>query len=189
MSEVIDVPPFPLLTWDGYTWAGEVRLPSWAGFHSRRGPYSMVSDAAPSDGTAWLTVDAEAKARPTPEQVAAFRHLLANEAAVAEVVKLALLDYYSGERESNIDSSDLNESDEVPKVKEVAGLRSLVGLGSVHVLSLARDGVACIGFEFGCDWDGEHGAGVMTHRGRVIATGQADCSFVQWMAKRGLDGG
>ena len=70
----------------------------------------------------------------------------------------------------------------------MAGLRPLVGLGSVHVLSLAQDGVACIGFEFGCVWDGEHGAGVMTHRGRVIAVGQADCSFVEWMARRGLDG-
>lgn len=25
----------------------------------------------------------------------------------------------------------------------------------------------------------------MTHRGRVIATGQADCSFVEWIARRG----
>ena len=36
-------------------------------------------------------------------------------------------------------------------------------------------------------WDEEHGAGVMTHRGRVIATGQADCSFVEWIARQGLE--
>jgi hypothetical protein len=188
MAEVIDVPPFPPLTWDDYSWAGEVRLPSWAGFQSRRGPYASVSDKRPSDGTARLTVDAKAKALPTPEQVAAFRHLLDNETAVAEAVKLALLDYYPSEREAYLDAYDLEESDEVPEVADVAGLRSLVGLGSVHVLSLVRDGVACIGFEFGCVWDAEHGAGVMTHRGRVIAVGQADCSFVEWMARRGLDG-
>jgi hypothetical protein len=188
VDKAIDVPPFPPLTWDNYSWAGEVRLPSWAGFQSRRGPYASVNDVRPSDGTARLTVDAEAKARPTPEQVAAFRHLLDNEAAVAEAVKLALLDYYPGEREAYLDAYDLEESDEVPEVMDLAGLRSLVGLGSVHVLSLARDGLACIGFEFGCVWDGEHGAGVMTHRGRVIATGQADCSFVEGMARRGLEG-
>jgi hypothetical protein len=27
----------------------------------------------------------------------------------------------------------------------------------------------------------------MTHLGRVIATGQADCSFVQWIARQGLE--
>jgi len=186
MDDALDIPPFPPLTWDTYSWVGEVRLPSWAGFQSRRGPYASVSDATPSDGTARLTV--EAKARPTSEQVAAFRHLLDNEASVAEAVASALLDYYPGEREAYLDAYDLEESDEVPEVTDVSGLRSLVGLGSVHVLSLASDGVACIGFEFGCVWDSEHGAGVMTHHGRVIATGQADCSFVEWMARRGLEG-
>ena len=188
MAEVLDIPPFPPLTWDTYSWPGEVRLPSWAGFQSRRGAYASVSDDRPSDGTARLTVDVEAKAHPTPEQIFAFQHLLDNEAAVAEAVGRALLDYYPGEREAYLDDYDLEESDEVPEITDVAGLRSLVGLGSVHVLSLASDGVACIGFEFGCAWDGEHGAGVMTHCGRVIAIGQADCSFVEWMARRGLAG-
>jgi hypothetical protein len=187
LDEAIDVPPFPPLTWDGYSWSGEVRLPSWAGFQSRRGPYASVSATGPSDGTARLTVDAEGKALPTPEQTAAFRHLLDSEAAIAEAVGRALLDYYPGEREAYLDAYDLDESDEVPEITERAGLCQLVGLSSVHVLSVARDGVACIGFEFGCVWDAEHGAGVMTHGTRVIATGQADSSFVAWIARRGLD--
>jgi hypothetical protein len=41
--------------------------------------------------------------------------------------------------------------------------------------------------EFGCVWEEEHGAGVMTHIGRVIATGQAHCSFTEWIARQGLD--
>lgn len=187
-ADVIDLPPLPPLTWDGYSWVGEVRLPSWAGFQARRGPYASVSGAGPSDGTARLTVDAEAQGRPTPEQVAAFRHLLDNEAAVAEAVARALLDDYPGERAAYLDAYDLEESDAVPEVTDVAGLRPLVGLASVHVLAVARDGVACVGFEFGCVWDDEHGAGVMTHCGRVIAAGQADCSFMAWVARRGLDG-
>src|SRR5438128_442801 len=39
--------------------------------------------------------------------------------------------------------------------------------------AVGHDGAAHIGFEFGCVWDDEHGAGVRTHRGRAIATGQA----------------
>jgi hypothetical protein len=132
-------------------------------------------------------VDAEGKVRPTSEQAAAFRDLLDNEAVVAEAIGRALLEYYPGEREAHLDDYDLEESEEVPEVTELAGLRPLVGLSCVHVLSVARDGAACIGFEFGCVWDAEHGTGVMTHLGRVIATGQAECSFVAWIAQRGLD--
>jgi hypothetical protein len=73
------------------------------------------------------------------------------------------------------------------EVSEPADLRPLVGLSAVYVLDVFHHGVACVGFEFGCVWDEEHGAGVMTHRGRVIATGQADCSFVEWIAREGLD--
>ena len=187
MAEMIDALPFPPLKWDDAFWVGEIRLASWAGFQTRRGSYGSVSDDRPSDGSARLTVDAEAQGRPTPEQIAAFQQLLDNEAAVAEAVRQALLDNYPGEREAYLDAYDLEESDEVPEITDPAGLRTLVGLSNVHVLSVARDGVACIGFEFGCVWDDEHGAGVMTHRGRVVATGQADCSFMAWVARRGLE--
>jgi hypothetical protein len=55
------------------------------------------------------------------------------------------------------------------------------------VLNVVSDGAACVGFEFGRVWDEEHGAGVMTHLGGMIATGEADCSFVEWIARQGLD--
>jgi hypothetical protein len=187
LTEAIDIPPFPPLTWEGYHWSGEVRLPSWAGFQSRRGRYASVSALGPSDGTAGMTVDGKGKALPTPEQIAAFQYLLHNEAAVAEAVGSALLGYYPRQREAYLDAYDLEESDEVPEVTDLDDLRQLVGLSSVHVLSVAQDGAACIGFEFGCAWDAEHGAGVLTHCTRVIAIGQADCSFVPWIARRGLE--
>jgi hypothetical protein len=191
-DETLNRPPFPPLTWDGYFWTGEVTLPSWAGFQTRRGPYASVSADKPSDGTARLTVtplDDDARTRPTPEQAAAFQHLIANEAAVAAAVGQALVDYYPGEKEAYLDDFDEGEAEELPDVTEPSGLRSLIGLSSVHVLAVARDGAAYIGFEFGCVWDGEHGAGVMTHRGRVVATGQADVSFLAWVARRDTERG
>jgi hypothetical protein len=164
MDEAIEIPPFPLLTWNGYSWVGKVVLPSWAGFQSRSGPYASVSENRPSDGSARLTVEGEEKSRQSPEQVAAFRHLLDNEVVVARAVGVALLNYYPEERAAYLDAYDLQESEEVSKITEVEGLRVLVGLSSVHVLSVAQDGVACSGFEFGCVWDTEHGGGVMTPR-------------------------
>jgi hypothetical protein len=182
-QETLDYPPFPPLKWNHYFWVGEVLLPSWAGFQARRGGYGAVSSRKPSDGTARLSIsplDDKVRTHPTAEQVVAFRHLMENEATVGAAVARALVDYCPGHA---YDGDD----EELLEVNEPADLRPLIGLSAVHVLDVFRDGAACIGFEFGCVWDEEHGAGVMTHLGQVIAAGQADCSFVEWIARDGLD--
>jgi hypothetical protein len=152
-------------------------LPSWAGFGGSIDSY-------------WLAVQAEGKAVPTPEQAAAFRHLLDDEASVTEAVARALLADYPEARAECIDGYDgdsvcIAEVEAIlPEVlTDVTGLRPLVGLCGVHILSVSRGGVAYVGFEFGCEWDTEHGAGVLTHLGRVVASGQADISFAAWAAR------
>jgi hypothetical protein len=185
-DRTLNQPPFPPLKWEQYFWVGEIKLPSWAGFQTRRGGYASVSSDTPSDGTARLSVtpeDDKSRTPPTPEQVAAFRYLIDNEAGVAAAVGRALVEYYPGEKDAYLDAYD-GEVEELPDISEPGELRSRIGLSSVHVLSVAKDGAAYIGFEFGCVWDDEHGAGVMTHVGRVVATGQAAVSFLEWIARR-----
>lgn len=183
-GETIDVPPFPRLTWDEFFWVGEVRLPSWAGFQARRGAYAARSDAAPSDGTARLSVSSldEARTPPTPEQAAALQHLLDYEAAVFAAASAALVEYGA----EHID--DFESDEPPPEVNGVDDLRGLVGLYGVHVLTPSKDGVAYVGLEFGCTWDEEHGAGVMLHRDRVVDVGGADSSFLGWIAERDAAG-
>jgi hypothetical protein len=181
-QDTLDYPPFPPLKWDHYFWVGKIVPPSWAGFQTRRGGYGAVSSRKPSDGTARLSLaplDHKARTHPTAEQVTAFRHLMENEAAVGAAVARALVEYCPGEAYDGDDAELLG-------VSEPADLCPLVGLSTVHVLNVFHDGAACVGFEFGCVWDEEHGAGVMTHLGRVIATGQADFSFEEWIARHGL---
>lgn len=183
-KETVDLPPFPPLRWDGYGWTGEVVLPSWAGFQARRGAYTSVSSDEPSDGAVKLQVgqnDDEELEEPSPEQVAAYRHLIENEAAVADAVGRALVAYYAEQDDARLDA--IEDGNPLPDVSDPAGLRSLVGLGNVHVLPVAYAGVSYVGFEFGCVWDEEHGAGVLTHCGRVVETGQADTSFGQDVAE------
>jgi hypothetical protein len=182
-QKTLNYPPFPPLKWEHFFWVGNVTLPSWAGFQARRGAYGSLSSRKPSDGTARLSIaplDSKARSHPMPEQVAAFQHLLENEATVANAVMGALVDYCPGEAYDGDDEELMN-------VSNPADLRPLIGLSSAHVLNVVHDGMACIGFEFGCVWDEEHGAGVMTHSGRVIAAGQAACSFEEWIARHGLD--
>jgi len=191
-DETLNRPPFPPLKWEQYFWVGEVRLPSWTGFQTRRGGYGSVSSDKPSDGTARLSVtpeDDKNRTHPTAEQVAAFRHLIDNEEAVGAAVGRALVNYYPGEKDAYLDAYDEDEVEELPDISEPGELRSLIGLSSVHVLSVAKYGAAYIGFEFGCVWDDDHGAGVMTHLGRVVATGQADVSFMEWIARQDIEYG
>jgi hypothetical protein len=186
MKKTIDVPPFPPLQWGDYFWSGEVVLPSWAGFQSRRGAYGSVSSRLESDGSARLTVSPEnydAPSPPLPEQVQAFRFLLENERAVANSVLRAIFAEYPALRDSyGYDDEEATEL--MPEMERAEQLQPLIGLSNVHVLNVAKDGIAYIGFEFGCAWDDEHGLGVMTHRDRVIEVGGADTSFLAWIAER-----
>jgi hypothetical protein len=190
--ETLDYPPFPLLRWDDYFWVGEVKLVSWAGYQARRGDYDSINSTEPSDGSTHLSVDTKDgndRGLPTAEQVAGFRHLIENEEAVAAAVGRALVDYFTGVKDAYLDDYDEGEVEGLPDISEPDELRPLIGLSGVHVLSVAREGAAYIGFEFGCVWDEEHGAGVMTHLGRVVATGQAADSFMAWIARLDIERG
>jgi hypothetical protein len=186
MKKTIEIPPFPRLQWDDYFWTGEVVLPSWAGFQSRRGPYGALSSRAESDGSARLTVrpkDEDTRTPPSPEQNQAFRFLLDNEKVVADSVLRAIFAEYPALRDS-YGYDDYEAAELMPEIERAEQLRPLVGLSNVHVLNVAKHGIAYIGFEFGCKWDEEHGLGVTTHRDRVVEVGNADTSFLACIAER-----
>src|SRR5688572_25054533 len=95
-----DASPFPPLAWDGYCWTGQTVLPFWRGFQARQGPYAGVSSKKPSDGTVRLFIAAESEGHPpTPEQAAAYRHLIDQEKAVGDVVLQAVFGAYPEMRE------------------------------------------------------------------------------------------
>ncbi len=52
-----------------------------------------------------------------------------------------------------------------------------LGLSSVLISNEAYDGIALFGFEMGCSWDEEHGAGILFYKNVVVDYGQADSSF------------
>jgi hypothetical protein len=183
-------PELPPLVWNGYFWEGQVTLATWRGFQTRRGPYAGVSAPQPSDGTvrlSFLTPDNE-EVSPSAEQIEAYRYLLANEKCITDVVLAALFAAYPQWREEYEDAySDDGDFDEImPPLQQAGQLRALIGLGPIHILSEARDGVAYVGFELGCVWEEEHGLGVMTHQDRVLEVGQADTSF-NWSAGEDAD--
>jgi hypothetical protein len=163
------MPPFPPLKWDEYFWTGRVVLTSWRGFQSRLGAYAAKSAAKESDGTARLSVAPPGGAGqpPSAEQASAFRYLLDHEEAVRDALVAAILEEYPAMRQRLLADGFVDEPD-LPDLEGPEQLRSHVGLSTVHVLPVVKDGAAYVGFEFGCTWDEEHGLGVMTHQGRIV---------------------
>lgn len=182
--------PFPVLRWEEPFWVGTVTLTSWQGFQpafesdgTRR---RLKKAAGPAELMIVLPdelIDDGIRPLPSPEQAAAFGHLLGAEAAIQTAVLRAVLKSYPDFRDSiDLCADDDDEEEElraklVPAVRKPADFAPLTGLKVLHVLPASKSDFAYVGFEFDCTWDGEHGLGVLTHKGRVIKVGGADVAF------------
>ena len=186
-TTISDLPPFPELVWDEFFWSASVTLNSWKGFLSCGGDYGAVDSDEPSDGAATVYVlsgDDEDETPPLAEQGVAYQFLLDNDKAVRNEIVKAVFAYYPKVRERYKDDFDADEfAEKMPVIKKPIELVQRMGLSIVHILNIHHDGAAYVGFEFGCDWDEEHGLGVMTHQGRIVVVGQADEAFDEHIAK------
>ena len=189
----LDAPPFPPLKWDGHFWKCRTILNSWRGFQSRLGAYGAVSSTTESDGAVRLSVVPPAGAvaqPPAVEQANAYRHLLDHEEEIRDAVLQAIFDAYPAMRARYPFGEDL-AAKAMPPLDRPEQLRALIGLSIVHVLNVAKDGAAYVGFDLGCTWEDEHGLGVMTLLGRLVEiplmggekVGHADVSFEEWIAE------
>lgn len=176
-------PELPALSWDDCFWEGELLLPSWRGFQSRRGPYGAISSDVPSDGCIRIRFipDKVEKVAPTAEQVAAYKWLVEHETTIATTVQRAVFVSYPQFREDYIDAYDGEDAQiaaqSAPTLDQPEELRFVMGVYALFVLPISKDGVGYIGFECGCVWDEEHGLGVMTYKDRVIDIGDASTAF------------
>jgi hypothetical protein len=178
---------FPLLTWDEFFWASTITLPAWKGFQCRLGPYASRQSRTPSDGTTRLSVASPGKDSTTPpsaEQAEACRYLLAHQDTVRDSILRAVFYEYPDYRAAYYEDNDLDDSDgALPVLDHPEELRELIGLSSVLIHHVTREGIAYVGYEFGCAWEEEHGLGAMTHRDRVVTVGGADVSILEWIAE------
>lgn len=176
MARPTRFPPFPPLTWDGDFWTGKVKLPSWRGFQNRQGPYTSARTSRRSTGLTAVYVvpkDDEERVPPTVEQGKAFQFLVDHEPKIQAAVVAAIFQRYPEIRESYGD----DDGPEMPLLTHPQQLQSMIGLGTVHVLNVKYANAAYVGFELGCNWDEEHGLGVLTHKQRIVALGEADTAF------------
>lgn len=194
-SKTLNEKPFPPLSlhclgdWDDGTWEGDVTLSFWLQFQNRSGPYGSQDN----DDNEYFRISIEAPGKhqpPSLEQAAAFEFLMTNHLHVYETVMNAAFAIYPSEREAYRDGYGLTRAtgkllealereygESVPAMSSAEELSAVMGLNQIHILSYAKDGVAYLGFEFGCNWDEEHGFGVLMHKDRIVEVGPAHVSF------------
>lgn len=165
-------------------WCADVRLASWQGFQSRRGPYGSRDGPLPSDGRVAIGFAPEGRgtAPLIPSELALLSWFLEHEPQVSREVMDAIVRWCApdcDERRARLgDDMDIGA-----RIVDVADLRGHIGLHCVHVHQITDRGPPYVGFEFGCDWEEEHGLGVLMHGTRVVEIGHADTAFLLWIAK------
>ncbi len=172
---------------DELCWTAPMKLESWAGYQSRRGPYGAVDSETPSDGSVNLVFAPEGRGfeMPNTAEVELTSWFGTHEPAVSDAVKAAILAWCTADNAANLRDFDFDAS--FPQVETQDDLRGLIGLHTVFVHQIQTGGAPYIGYEFGCEWDVEHDLGVLMHGTELVEVGQADTAFLLWIAKADWD--
>jgi hypothetical protein len=166
-------------------WATTVLLPSWKGFQSRKAEYGAQDSAVPSDGMIRIIFAPEGRGTEplTDAELSAVYWVIEHEASISRALISSLLKEYPSLQE-RYGYSGKEKADLMPDIKSADDLRKLIGLSSVNVHQVQRDGIPYAGFEFGCTWDEEHGLGVLMHGTRTVEIGGADTAGLLWIAEK-----
>jgi len=175
-------PPFALQ--DNLWWTARAKLVSWEGFLARDGAYGSRRSSFPSDGSVTVCFAPEGRdCEPLlPSELALIRWFFEHEPGVSDSLQRALVEAYPDLRDQY--ECEADEESPLPETRDIDDLKQVVGLHSVNIHQVSRSGVPYIGFELGCNWDEEHGLGVLMHGTQVVKIGGADTAILLWLAER-----
>lgn len=151
-------------------WIATANLPSWDAYLAATRPFSGLPGHTAHVGSVELVFAPEGRdASPlTADEHSLIRWFVENERVVSQGVKEAIFQEYA--LAFNLASAD--------------DLKDLIGLRTVHIHQIAKNGIPYAGFEFDCTWDPEHGLGVLMHGIRCVELGQGDTAMLLWIAER-----
>ena len=173
MQNILELKPNIII---GDNYEGQITLTAWKGFQSRQGFYGSKDSNETSNGLVKVFINGwqvDYVKTTTQEQINSILFLQDNSEKIRDEILNALYKELPEIR-------DIYE-DLVPEISSISDLKNFIGLSIIHIMESDKDGFAYIGYELDCDWDDEHGIGVMTHKDRVIEIGQADTSFNSWI--------
>jgi len=173
MQNVLELKPNIIL---GDNYEGQITLSSWKGFPSRQGFYGSGDTKDDSNGSVKVFINGrqvDYVKISTQEQVNAIDFLYNNHERIRDEILTKLFQELPEIKEIY--------EDLVPETDEISDFKNIPGLSIIHIMESDKEGFAYVGYEFGCNWEDEHGIGIMTHKDKVIEIGQADVSFNSWI--------
>jgi hypothetical protein len=168
-----------------YFWVSTTRLAGWVGFQNRTGPYGSIGSRNASDGTVRIVFAPEGRGEEelNSEELLLVDQFIKTESDISKSLLVHLVKEYP-----RLQSQYGYEGQErkllMPNIHSQTDLRKLIGLHTVHIHQIAKNGVPYAGYEFGCSWDEEHGLGILMHGMRPVKIGGADTAFLLWIARK-----
>lgn len=167
---------------------GKIILPAWKDFNKAR-KENDISDDQESPDSITINIGSiitEGIPGITEEHINAYNFLVENQEPVKTAILTSLLSQYSALQEQyDYDAED--SAAIMPDISAADDFKSLIRLSEIHILDTSKEGMSYVGYQFLSTWDEEHGLGFMLHKDRVVETGGADTSFLEWIAERDLD--
>ncbi|QUX92502.1 hypothetical protein CYL31_14320 [Marinomonas sp. A3A] len=176
----------PTFQWSEFFWEAEVNLPEWAGFQERNGPYGALSSSEPSDGTIKIVFAPEGRDEGpiTTEEMELINWFLSNQSDVIGSIVGTLFLNYSSIRDNFIEECGEEMAEYFPPVNLADDIKSVVGVVSVNIHQVAKNGIPFIGVEMGCNWEEEHGLGFLLYGNKIVEVGGADTAILLWLARQ-----
>lgn len=75
----------------------------------------------------------------------------------------------------------------MPDIESKHELNQLIHPDKIFIMDIEKDGFPYIGIEFDCNWDKEHGVGVMLYKNSIVEIGSSDTAFMSWVAEEDKD--
>jgi len=152
-------------------WTSRIFLPCWADFLPCMGSYASI-DSSEKAGMAWINISKgydDPIEAPEKFQIEAVAGIVEySEHLMRDVCKCAM-EYHNKKRL------------DFPEIKQYSvRTEEIIGIHAVHINKGAKLGAAYIGYEFGYIFDEEHGFGVSTCGGKLIAFGDGGTATAEY---------
>jgi hypothetical protein len=169
-------------SWTGTEWVAQLALAAWH-------PITQ-GDSVHAE---FLSEEPSSERPPTPPQLHSLAQLVANQGALYALTLEAIRAYYDRMRPKYVafalkDPTFMGDPNvNMPESPDDSHLAKLHHLQVVYVHDVSLTELAYVGLLFSAEWEPEHGVGVLLHGDRVVETGGADTSFLEWIAEKDRD--
>ena len=149
-----------ILEWDEFHWSGHV--PELGSLGKEIELHIETKD--------------EERVAPHPLQVDAWKRIVSQSAHYAELVRSGLFKHYCAIR-PQYEKAGPDWIVSMPIITNKEEIDGMLSINYIRICWPYDEKTPAVGFSYGCQWDREHGAGIIIKGDEIINAGAADCLY------------